>query len=87
MMNRDDPIRRGVLNLIWRDTAERNPGKFEVLDLEAEVCPNGTWQEMLDGVPLRSDGVHYTGEGPPSLAMAASSTYHSRSGAGRCPTG
>jgi hypothetical protein len=34
-----------------------------LLDLNRKLCPNGTFTWTVDGVQVRSDGVHLTPEG------------------------
>jgi len=34
-----------------------------LLDLSRKLCPNGTFTWNVDGVQVRSDGVHLTPEG------------------------
>jgi SGNH domain-containing protein len=61
--------------------AARNPGRVHLVDLRGYVCPDGHYQDGLDGVDhLRPDGVHYGPGGSdvvgrwlaPLLAAAAS---------------
>ena len=34
-----------------------------LLDLDAHACPNGHYAAAIGGVPMRSDGVHFTDPG------------------------
>jgi peptidoglycan/LPS O-acetylase OafA/YrhL len=63
----DSPARLAIYNAIV-DRVARTTGA-SVLDLHAMVCPNGTYQQVIDGVTIRSpDGVHFAvgpnGAGP-----------------------
>jgi peptidoglycan/LPS O-acetylase OafA/YrhL len=63
----DSPSRLATYNAILRAVAHRTGAS--VLDLHAMVCPNGAYQQVIDGVTVRSpDGVHFAygpnGAGP-----------------------
>ena len=45
--------------------SERHPGDVTVISINDKVCPNGKAVDKLDGVRLRSDGVHWTERGAP----------------------
>ncbi len=53
-----DDSRTAWLNTQIRQFATANPGKVSLIDLAGFTCPNGTWQETVDGVKLQDDGVH-----------------------------
>lgn len=56
----DDPARVRAYNALVRDVAAAHPGQVSVVDLDAVVCPGGTFQNAIDGVTVRApDGVHY----------------------------
>jgi peptidoglycan/LPS O-acetylase OafA/YrhL len=63
----DDPSRVTVWNWLVRAVVAEHPGA-EVLDLNRELCPNGTFTWDVDGVQVRSDGVHLTPQGVQWLA-------------------
>ena len=54
----DSPRRLAIYNGIVRTVARRTHST--VLDLDAMVCPNGVYHQVIDGVTVRSpDGVHF----------------------------
>jgi peptidoglycan/LPS O-acetylase OafA/YrhL len=63
----DNPIRVSEWNLLLREVVDAHPGTT-VLDLNRELCPNGTFTWDVDGVQVRSDGVHLTQQGVQWLA-------------------
>ena len=58
----DDPTRVSEWNLLLREVVDAHPGTM-VLDLNRKLCPNGTFTWDVDGVQVRSDGVHLTQQG------------------------
>ncbi|MGZ4666250.1 MAG: DUF459 domain-containing protein, partial [Frankiaceae bacterium] len=55
----NDPSRVARLNELIRGVAARHPGKVELVDLYALLCPAGRYERQLDGVTVRSaDGIH-----------------------------
>lgn len=60
--DRADPARVRFLNDVWRRYAQAHPG-VQVVDLDARVCPGGRYADTLDGVKMRTDGVHFTAAG------------------------
>lgn len=61
-VDRADPARVRFLNDVWRRYGEAHPD-VTVVDLDARVCPGGKFAETLDGVKMRTDGVHFTQRG------------------------
>jgi peptidoglycan/LPS O-acetylase OafA/YrhL len=59
----DDPTRVDAWNRLLRAEAAKNPGSVTVLDLNALVCPQGTFTWTVGGVRVRSDGLHFTPQG------------------------
>ncbi len=59
---RADPARLRWLNDVWRRYVGDHPG-VTLLDLNAHACPGGRYAETIDGVPMRTDGVHFTRDG------------------------
>ena len=63
----------GPLQIDWKKphTVVMNPlagvaadrPEMTILDVRAQVCPDGTYQEEVDGIDLFRDGVHYSQEG------------------------
>lgn len=56
------------LNALLAEVADRHPERAELVDLAGFVCPQGSCPSTLDGIELRSDGVHYTAEGAALVA-------------------
>jgi peptidoglycan/LPS O-acetylase OafA/YrhL len=58
----------GPLNVLYRDFAQQHP-EVSVVDLDGFVCPGGEYSDLtIDGVGIRSDGVHFTPEGAAVVA-------------------
>ena len=71
----DSPARQAVYNSLLRQVAEQSPSTVYLQDLNSYICPGGTYEASLNGVPVRStDGVHFVigekGEGGQYLAPA-----------------
>ena len=58
----DNPTRVTDWNRLLRAVVAAHPGT-RLLDLSRKLCPNGTFTWNVDGVQVRSDGVHLTPEG------------------------
>jgi lysophospholipase L1-like esterase len=80
----DQPSRVDAWNDLLRATAARHPDTVTVLDLNRVVCPDGKFTWRVDGLRIRSDGLHYTPAGVqriiapwllPKLAAIATGTY------------
>ena len=54
----DDPARVDVMNGILRRVAERHGAA--VIDVGGRLSPDGTYTRDVDGIRVRSDGVHLT---------------------------
>jgi peptidoglycan/LPS O-acetylase OafA/YrhL len=63
----DDPSRVTYWNWLVSAVAGAHPGT-RVLDLNRKLCPDGTFTWTVDGVQVRSDGVHLTPAGVEWLA-------------------
>jgi len=63
----DDPIRVIAWNRLLRAVVAAHPGT-QVLDFGRKLCPNGVFTWTVDGVQVRSDGVHLTQQGVQWLA-------------------
>ncbi len=59
----DQPSRVDAWNALVRAEAARHPDTTVVLDLNKLVCPGGRYTESIDGLQVRSDGLHFTPEG------------------------
>jgi hypothetical protein len=58
-VDRTDPARVQFLNGVWRRYGDAHPD-VTVVDLDARVCPGGKFAQSIDGVKMRTDGVHFT---------------------------
>ncbi|WP_426570841.1 acyltransferase family protein [Aquihabitans sp. McL0605] len=54
--------RTACTNAVMASVASATPG-VKTIDLDGWLCPGGTCKEQVDGVPIRSDGVHFQGPG------------------------
>lgn len=61
--DRNDPARGQAVNDILRAFASRHPERVRLLDTGSLVCPDGHYVNDVNGVQLRSDGVHYSPSG------------------------
>jgi hypothetical protein len=59
----DDPARVDAWNKLLGSVAAASPVHPVVLDLNKLVCPQGTFTWTVDGVRIRSDGLHFTPAG------------------------
>jgi peptidoglycan/LPS O-acetylase OafA/YrhL len=56
----DSPSRLTAYNDLVRQVGDEFPGTVTVQDLDAVVCPGGSYTAEIDGVPIRTaDGVHF----------------------------
>lgn len=58
----DQPQRVNEWNALLHRTIGQHAG-VGILDLNKKLCPEGVYTAKVDGVPVRSDGVHLTAEG------------------------
>lgn len=58
----NDPSRLAAANAAVRAFVDDHPA-VSLIDLGARICPGGRYQERVDGVRLRKDGVHWTSAG------------------------
>ncbi|MDD4867796.1 MAG: acyltransferase family protein [Mycobacterium sp.] len=58
----DQPDRVNQWNTMLRTTVSRHPN-VQILDLNKKLCPDGVYAAKVDGIKIRSDGVHLTPEG------------------------
>ncbi|MEU8473194.1 SGNH hydrolase domain-containing protein [Streptomyces sp. NPDC029006] len=63
MWPEDQPQRVDHWNQLLRQVAGRHRGTADILDLGHRLCPHGAFTWQVDGVQVRSDGVHLTPEG------------------------
>ena len=64
----DEPERVNRWNLLVRQVAAAHPHDVHLVDLAARVSPAGHFTYAVDGVQVRSDGVHFTAAGVRWLA-------------------
>ncbi len=58
----DQPDRVDQWNAMLRKAVSRHPN-VTILDLNKKLCPDGVYTAKVDGIKVRSDGVHLTPEG------------------------
>jgi peptidoglycan/LPS O-acetylase OafA/YrhL len=58
----DQPVRVDEWNAMLANTIGSRPD-VRILDLKKKLCPQGTYTAKVDGIQVRSDGVHLTEEG------------------------
>jgi peptidoglycan/LPS O-acetylase OafA/YrhL len=58
----DQPDRVNQWNTMLRNTVSHHPN-VQILDLNKKLCPDGVYTAKVDGIKVRSDGVHLTPEG------------------------
>lgn len=58
----DQPDRVNQWNTMLRNTVAHHPN-VQILDLNKKLCPDGVYTAKVDGIKVRSDGVHLTPEG------------------------
>ncbi|MGA7051857.1 MAG: acyltransferase family protein [Mycobacterium sp.] len=58
----DQPDRVKQWNAMLRHTVSHHPN-VQILDLNKKLCPDGVYTAKVDGIKVRSDGVHLTPEG------------------------
>src|SRR3954465_7668430 len=56
----DQPQRVDAWNDLLRTVAARRGPEVSVLDIGPLVCPGGKFTWRIDGMRVRSDGLHYT---------------------------
>lgn len=56
----DQPGRVDIMNGLFRQVAESHPGVVSLVDLGGRLSPGGRFAMTIDGVRVRSDGVHMT---------------------------
>ena len=61
MYPEDDPDRVDEWNALLRSVANARPN-VSVLDLNRKLGPNGAYTNRINGIRVRSDGVHPTPE-------------------------
>ena len=58
----DQPDRVNQWNTMLRNTVNHHPN-VRILDFNKKLCPDGVYTAKVDGIKVRSDGVHLTPEG------------------------
>jgi len=56
----DQPARVDAWNALLRAEAAKHPATATVLDLNRVVCPDGAFTWTINGMKVRSDGLHFT---------------------------
>jgi hypothetical protein len=67
LYNEDLPARVDAWNRLLRQEAANHPTTITVLDLNKLVCPAGTYTASVNGLQIRSDGLHFTPAGVQQL--------------------
>lgn len=62
---RTDPERTAAVNRLAHRFVEQSAADVAWLDLRPYTCPAGSYQEVVDGIRLHRDGVHFTEEAIP----------------------
>ncbi|MCP4038740.1 MAG: acyltransferase family protein [bacterium] len=60
---RREPARVKWFNQVLRDFAAAHVKETTLIDLHGYACPGGEFPELIDGVELQRDGVHFSPEG------------------------
>ena len=60
LYDEDLPERVDAWNRLLREVAARHPTNVTVLDLNRVVCPDGEFTWSIDGLRVRTDGLHFT---------------------------
>jgi hypothetical protein len=63
-----DPWRVDRINSLYRNFLASHAGRYELIDLNRFVSPNGKFSDTLDGQVIRGDGVHFTAVGQQVVA-------------------
>jgi peptidoglycan/LPS O-acetylase OafA/YrhL len=63
----NDPQRLAHVNELLTQVAAAHPTQVHLLDLKSFLCPSGQFEEQVDGVNGRPDGVHYNMAGAASV--------------------
>ena len=63
LYDEDLPERVDAWNRLQRLVAARHPDRVSVIDLNARMCPDGVFTWTIDGLRVRSDGLHFTPDG------------------------
>jgi hypothetical protein len=63
LYDEDLPERVDAWNQLLREVAARHPTNVTVLDLNRVVCPDGEFTWRIDGLRMRTDGLHFTEQG------------------------
>jgi hypothetical protein len=63
LYDEDQPERVDAWNAVVRRVAARHPDNTLVLDLNKLVCPGGRYTDSVNGLQVRSDGLHFTPDG------------------------
>jgi hypothetical protein len=63
LWDEDTPQRTDAWNRLLTAAVNTHPARPVVLDLRSVVCPDGRYTSTVDGLRVRSDGLHFTPEG------------------------
>jgi peptidoglycan/LPS O-acetylase OafA/YrhL len=57
------PWRVDSINALYRAWVKDNPDRATLIDLNRRVSPGGQYADIIDGIQVRGDGVHFTATG------------------------
>jgi hypothetical protein len=60
LTDRSDPRRWAAVDAVIRQVAKARPKVVRIVDLAGFLCPNGHPRDHINGVTMRTDGVHFT---------------------------
>jgi peptidoglycan/LPS O-acetylase OafA/YrhL len=63
LYDEDQPERVDAWNRLLAQAQARDPNHITIIDLKSRVCPQGTFTWSVDGLQIRSDGLHFTPDG------------------------
>jgi peptidoglycan/LPS O-acetylase OafA/YrhL len=63
-----DPWRVDRINSLYRDFLTNHPGRYQLIDLNRFVSPQGKFTDELNGQEIRGDGVHFNDAGAAMVA-------------------
>jgi hypothetical protein len=63
LWDEDTPQRTDAWNRLLATAAAAHPARPAILNLNSVVCPGGRYTSTVDGLRVRSDGLHFTPDG------------------------
>lgn len=59
----DQPARVNAWNQLLQQEQAKDPKRVSIINLNKKVCPNGKFTWSINGLRVRSDGLHFTPAG------------------------